>query len=79
MTNPSFKKNIKIEYANNVERRLKELNRSEFVPLALFVYATYVVNSRLFDKKSHGIIDKLNPNLGAIEKFEGKENMNFML
>ncbi|MBM6839986.1 GIY-YIG nuclease family protein [[Clostridium] spiroforme] len=36
MTNPSFKENIKIGYVNNVERRLKELNRSEYVPL-LFV------------------------------------------
>lgn len=52
---------------------LKELNRSERVPFAFRVYATYEVNSRLSDKKIHGIIDKLNPNLRAIETFEGKE------
>lgn len=73
LTNPSFKEYVKIGYADNVERRLKELNRSECVPFAFRVYATYEVNSRLSDKKIHAIIDKLNPNLRAIENFEGKE------
>lgn len=73
LTNPSFKEYVKIGYADDVERRLKELNRSECVPFAFRVYATYEVNSRLSDKKLHSIIDRLNPNLRSIETFEGKE------
>ena len=73
LTNPSFREYVKIGYANNVERRLKELNRSECVPFAFRIYATYEVSSRLSDKKIHAIIDKLNPNLRAIETYEGKE------
>lgn len=73
LTNPSFKQYVKIGYADNVERRLKELNRSECVPFAFRVYATYEVNSRLSDTKIHSIIDRLNPNLRSIETFEGKE------
>ena len=60
LTNPSFREYVKIGYANNVERRLKELNRSECVPFAFRVYATYEVNSRLSDKKIHAIIDCMN-------------------
>ena len=73
LTNPSFREYVKIGYADDVERRLKELNRSECVPFAFRVYATYEVNSRLSDTKIHSIIDKLNPNLRSIETFEGKE------
>ncbi len=52
---------------------MKQLNRSECIPFAFRVYATYEVDSRLSDKKIHSIIDKLNPNLRSIETFEGKE------
>lgn len=73
LTNPSFKEFVKIGYADNVQTRLKQLNRSECIPFAFRIYATYEVNSRLSDKKIHAIIDKLNPNLRSIETFEGKE------
>ncbi|MFA6662407.1 MAG: hypothetical protein WCS56_05185 [Bacilli bacterium] len=36
------------------------------------MYAVYEVDSRLSDKKVHGIIDKLNLNLRSIETVEGK-------
>ena len=72
LTNPSFPEYVKIGYADDVEKRLTQLNRSECVPFAFRIYAVYEVDSRLSDKKVHAIIDKLNPNLRSIEEFEGK-------
>lgn len=73
LTNPSFKEYVKIGYADDVQKRLKQLNRSECIPFAFRVYATYEVDSRLSDMKIHSIIDRLNPNLRFIETFEGRE------
>ena len=73
LTNPSFENYVKIGFAKDVERRLKELNRSECIPFAFRVYATYEVDSILSDKKIHAIIDKLNPDLRAIETFNGQK------
>lgn len=73
LTNPSFQEYVKIGYADNVKERLRQLNRSECIPFAFRVYATYEVDSRLSDLKIHSIIDKLNPNLRSIDTFEGKE------
>ena len=70
LTNPSFPDYIKIGYAKNVETRLQQLNRSECIPYAFRVYATYEVEEELSDKKVHSIIDRLNPNLRAIEEFD---------
>ena len=72
LTNPSFPEYVKIGYADDVEKRLAQLNRSECIPFAFRIYAVYEVDSRLSDKKVHSIIDKLNPNLRSIEEFEGK-------
>lgn len=66
---------MKIGYADDIDRRLKELNRSECIPFAFRVYATYEVNSRLSDLKIHTIIDKLNPNLRSIENFNGQKRV----
>ena len=67
LTNPSFPQYVKIGYADDVERRLAQLNRSECIPFAFRIYATYEVQSRLPDLKVHSIIDKLNPNLRTID------------
>ena len=75
LTNPSFPDYIKIGYAGNIERRLKELNRSETVPFAFRVYAIYEVESDLTDKELHKLIDALNPDLRTIETFDGKERV----
>ncbi len=72
LTNPSFPDYVKIGYADNVNTRLKELNRSECIPFAFRLYAFYKVNKRLTDMKLHQMIDKLNPNLRSIEEFNGK-------
>ncbi len=75
LTNPSFPEYVKIGYADDIDRRLQQLNRSECVPFSFRVYATYEVDSRLSDMKIHDIIDKLNPNLRSIETFGGKKRV----
>ena len=76
LTNPSFPEYVKIGYADDIDKRLQQLNRSECIPFAFRVYATYEVNSRLSDLKIHSIIDKLNPNLRSIENFNGKQRVS---
>lgn len=75
LTNPSFPEYVKIGYADDVEQRLRQLNRSECIPFAFRVFATYAVNSRLSDLKIHSIIDKLNPDLRSIETFNGQRRV----
>lgn len=75
LTNPSFPEYVKIGYANDIEKRLKQLNRSEAIPFAFRVYAVYEVISRLTDVELHRLIDKLNPDLRAIETFDRKERV----
>lgn len=75
LTNPSFPDYIKIGYADDIEKRLKQLNRSETIPFAFRVYATYSVDSRLTDKELHRLIDALDPDLRTIETFDGKERV----
>ena len=72
LTNPSFPHFVKIGYADDVDRRLSELNRSECIPYAFRLYAYYKVNARLTDMKLHSMIDKLNPTLRSVEEFNGK-------
>ena len=75
LTNPSFPDYVKIGYADNIDHRLQQLNRSECIPFAFRVYATYEVSSRLSDLKIHSIIDKLNPNLRSIDNFKGQKRV----
>ena len=75
LTNPSFPEYVKIGYADDIENRLSQLNRSECIPFAFRVYATYEVASRLSDLKIHAIIDKLNPNLRSIDNFKGQKRI----
>ena len=73
LKNPSFPDYIKIGYATDVKARLGQLNRSECIPFAFRVYATYEVESELSDKMLHEIIDTLNPDLRSVETFNGKQ------
>lgn len=75
LTNPSFPQYVKIGYADNVEQRIEQLNRSECIPFAFRLYAYYKVPERLTDMKLHSLIDKLNPNLRAIDDFNGKKRV----
>lgn len=73
LTNPSFPEFVKIGYADDIDSRLNQLNRSECIPFAFRVYATYEVSNRLVDLKLHNLIDQLNPTLRSIETFNGKQ------
>ena len=75
LTNPSFPNYVKIGYAHDLEKRLKQLNRSETIPFAFRAYAIYEVASELTDKELHKLIDSLNPNLRTIETFDGKKRV----
>lgn len=75
LTNPSFPDYVKIGYAQDIEKRLKQLNRSETIPFAFRVHAVYKVESKLTDKELHKLIDALNPDLRTIENFDGKERV----
>ncbi len=75
LTNPSFPQYVKIGYADDVNKRLEQLNRSECIPFAFRLYAYYKVSTRLTDIKLHSLIDKLNPNLRSIEDFNGKKRV----
>lgn len=75
LTNPSFPEYVKIGYADNLEKRLSQLNKSECVPYAFRVYCIYEVEERLTDKKVHKLIDKLDPSLRSIDTFDGKERV----
>lgn len=72
LTNPSFPEYVKLGYADDIEQRLRQLNRSECVPFAFRVYALYEVEHRLADLNLHKLIDRLNPNIRAVENFNGK-------
>lgn len=75
LTNPSFPQYVKIDYADNVDSRLKQLNNSECIPFAFRIYATYEVEERLTDLKLHALIDQLNPNLRSIDNVDGKKRI----
>ena len=72
LTNPSFPEYVKIGYADNLEKRLSDLNHSECLPFAFRAYCIYKVKERLKDKDVHAIIDTINPELRAIDTFDGK-------
>lgn len=72
LTNPSFPEYVKIGYADNVDERIAQLNRSECTPFAFRKYAVLHVTSRLADKNVHKLIDKFKPELRAKENINGK-------
>ncbi len=72
LTNPSFPEYVKIGYADNVDERVAQLNRTECTPFAFRKYAVLHVASRLADKKVHNLIDKFKPELRAKENVNGK-------
>lgn len=72
LTNPSFPEYVKIGYADNVDERVAQLNRTECTPFAFKKYAVLHVASRLADKNVHKLIDKFRPELRAKENVNGK-------
>ena len=72
LTNPSLPEYVKIGYADDVNKRVQQLNSSEAVPFSFHIYATFDVIERLTDKKLHDFIDKINPDLRSKEKVGDK-------
>ena len=72
LTNPSFQDYVKIGYADDVEKRVAQLNKSECTPFAFRIYATYKVDSRLSDLPLHHLIDSLNNGLRSVDNVDGK-------
>ena len=72
LKNPSFKEYVKIGYADDVEKRVAQLNKTECTPFAFRIYATYKVDSRLSDLPLHQLIDSLNPNLRSKDVIDEK-------
>ena len=50
LTNPSFPEYVKIGYADDVKRRLKELNRSECTPFAFRLKSIPEIDKQLYKK-----------------------------
>ena len=72
LTNPSFPEYVKIGYADDVEKRVAQLNGYESVPFSFRIYATYAVSKRLADKTLHRIIDGINSKYRVRETINGK-------
>lgn len=72
LTSESFPEYVKIGYADNLENRVAELNRSEALPFPFEVYCYLEVTSRLTDLKVHELIDTLNPTLRARSTVDGR-------
>lgn len=63
LVNPAFPDLVKIGYANDVQKRLKTLNRNSGLPDPFHCYAIYKVKKRLEDLKLHSLIDSLDSSL----------------
>ena len=72
LTNPSFPQFVKLGYASDWHRRLRELNSSTALPYAFRAYAVYETDHKLTDTALHELIDRLNPDLRTRETFNGK-------
>ena len=72
LENPSFPEYVKIGFATDLSKRLKQLNQSTAVPYAFRATAVYEVTEKLSDRKLHDLIDKLDPELRSVETFDGK-------
>ena len=72
LTNPSFPEYVKIGFATDLNERIRQLNSSAAVPYAFHEFASYDVSEKLTDCRLHALIDKLDPDLRSIERFDGK-------
>lgn len=63
LVNPAFPSLVKIGYADDIEKRLRSLNRNSGLPDPYHCYATYRVKKRLEDLKLHCLIDTLDSDL----------------
>lgn len=72
LTNRAFQNLVKIGYADDLNKRVVQLNSSDALPYLFEIYAYYTVPSRLTDLKLHSLIDKLNPSLRTRSVVNGR-------
>lgn len=72
LTNKAFSNLVKIGYADDLIRRVNQLNSSDALPYPFEIYAYYGVPRRLTDLKLHNLIDKLNPSLRTRSEVNGR-------
>lgn len=70
-TNPSFPKYVKIGYAEDPFKRLKDANSSTWTPKAFRIYGTYKTDKPYSDKSLHELIDGLAENLRVSDVLKG--------
>ena len=63
LTNEMYWNIVKIGFASDIHKRLKDLNNSTAVPVPFKCYAIYEVSKKNVDKTLHELIDMLNPML----------------
>lgn len=63
LVNPAFPELVKIGYADDVQKRLKNLNSNSGLPDPFHCYAIYKVKKRLEDLRLHSLIDSLDSSL----------------
>lgn len=73
-TNPSMPDWVKIGSTQNIEQRLKDLNKKTAVPLSFVCFASLKCEKyETVEKSIHDLIDTINPELRAIEVVDDKE------
>lgn len=70
LTNPALDGYVKIGYASDLQKRIKQLSNASAIPYSFQAYAVYETPAKLTDKALHDVIDSLNPLLRTHEQDE---------
>lgn len=68
LTNPALDGYVKIGFATDLKKRIKQLSQASAIPYSFQAYAVYETSAKLTDKALHDMIDSLNPNLRTVEQ-----------
>lgn len=70
LTNPALDGFVKIGFATDLQKRIKQLSQASAIPYSFQAYAVYETTAKLTDKALHDMIDSLNPTLRTVEQDE---------
>lgn len=68
LTNPALDGFVKIGFATDLQKRIKQLSQASAIPYSFQAYAVYETTAKLTDKALHDMIDSLNPTLRTVEQ-----------
>lgn len=68
LTNPALDGFVKIGFASDLQKRIKQLSQASSIPYSFQAYAVYETTAKLTDKALHDVIDSLNPDLRTHEE-----------